>query len=183
LVDDAFKHGAVFSLIAFQFIDFVCEGDGFDNWVSAFAFILLVQIWMKKMITTTEQTQALERLVYTSRATEVMGTLALFNLLNLARTKNTSMGVTGHLLYANGMFTQCIEGPSSSIENLWQSLQRDPRHAQISVIERGPVKARRFDEWAMAFSSYRYLNSFNMPGFFPLDEAGVSEKSGLCAGY
>ncbi len=131
----------------------------------------------------TEQTQALERLVYTSRATEVMGTLALFNLLNQARIKNASLGITGHLLYTDGMFTQCLEGPASSIENLWQSLQRDARHEDISVIERGAVNARRFDEWAMAFSSYRYLNSFNMPGFFPLDDAGVSEKSGLCAGH
>ncbi len=134
------------------------------------------------MTITTEQTQALERLVYTSRATEVMGTLALFNLLNQARVKNASLGVTGHLLYADGMFTQCIEGPASSIEIVWLSIQRDARHDQISVIERGPVKARRFNEWAMAFSSYRYLNSFNMPGFFPLNEAGVSEKSGLCVG-
>lgn len=134
------------------------------------------------MTITTEQTQALERLVYTSRATEVMGTLALFNLLNQARVKNASLGVTGHLLYADGMFTQCIEGPASSIEIVWLSIQRDARHDQISVIERGLVKARRFNEWAMAFSSYRYLNSFNMPGFFPLNEAGVSEKSGLCVG-
>jgi Sensors of blue-light using FAD len=111
-----------------------------------------------------------------------MGTLALFNLLNQARVKNASLGVTGHLLYADGMFTQCIEGPASSIEIVWLSIQRDARHDQISVIERGPVKARRFNEWAMAFSSYRYLNSFNMPGFFPLNEAGVSEKSGLCVG-
>ena len=121
--------------------------------------------------------------MYTSRATEVMGTLALFNLLNQARIKNASLGITGHLLYADGMFTQCLEGPAASIENLWQSLQRDARHEDISVIERGAVNARRFDEWAMAFSSYRYLNSFNMPGFFPLDDAGVSEKSGLCAGH
>ncbi len=137
---------------------------------------------MQAMTITTEQTQALERLVYKSRATEVMGTLALFNLLNQARERNANLGVTGHLLYVNGMFTQCIEGPSSAIETLWQSIQRDARHDQILVVERGPVKARRFDAWAMAFSSYRYLNSFNMPGFFPLNEAGVSEKSGLCAG-
>jgi hypothetical protein len=134
------------------------------------------------MTAATEFTPALERLVYTSRATDVMGTLGLFELLNQARHKNASLGVTGHLLYMDSTFTQCIEGPASSIENLWQSLQRDPRHEQISLIERGPVKERRFDEWAMAFSSYRYLNSFNMPGFFPLDETGMSVKSGLCAG-
>ena len=134
------------------------------------------------MTKNTEQTQDLERLVYTSRATEVMGTLALFNLLNQARQKNARLGVTGHLLYADGIFTQCIEGPVSSIESLWQSLVKDSRHDNVCVIERGLVHTRRFDEWAMAFSSYRYLNTFNMPGFFPLNEAGVSEKSLICAG-
>lgn len=112
-----------------------------------------------------------------------MGTQALFDLLNHARQKNARLGITGHLLYADGVFTQCIEGPASSIETLWQSLSRDPRHENIVMVERGAVMARRFDGWAMAFSSYRYLNSLNMPGFFPLDSQGVSEKSTLCAGF
>ncbi len=129
-----------------------------------------------------ETTPALERLVYTSRATEPLGTLALFDLLNKARLKNARLGITGHLLYADGLFTQCIEGPPEAIELLWQSLLKDPRHEAISVISRQPVTARRFKEWAMAFSSYRYLNDLNMPGFFPLDANGQSEKSLLCSG-
>lgn len=123
----------------------------------------------------------IERLTYTSRATGAMGTVALFGLLNQARAKNAKLGLTGHLLYADGLFTQCLEGPTSSIDLLWQSLVKDPRHEAITVIERGFVTQRLFDEWDMAFSSYRYLNTFNMPGFFPLDARGVSEKSGLCA--
>lgn len=125
----------------------------------------------------------IERLVYTSNATEAMGTQDLFDLLNQARQKNAQLGITGHLLYADGRFTQCIEGPASSIETLWQSLTRDTRHEGMVVLARGPVMARRFDGWAMAFSSYRYLNSLNMPGFFPLDSHGVSEKSTLCEGF
>ncbi len=120
--------------------------------------------------------------MYTSRATEPLGTLALFDLLNNARLKNARLGITGHLLYADGLFTQCIEGPPEEIELLWQSLLKDPRHEAISVISRQPVTARRFKEWAMAFSSYRYLNDLNMPGFFPLDANGQSEKSLLCSG-
>jgi hypothetical protein len=121
------------------------------------------------------------RLKYTSRATGAMGTVALFGLLNQARTKNAKLGLTGHLHYADGLFTQCLEGPASAIDFLWESLIKDPRHDEIKVMERGVVRERRFDEWAMAFSSYRYLNTFNMPGFFPLDTRGMSEKSGLCA--
>ncbi|WP_408595302.1 BLUF domain-containing protein [Limnohabitans sp.] len=126
-----------------------------------------------------ETPTTLERLVYTSRATEPLGTVDLFNILNHARHNNARLGITGHLLYADGVFTQCIEGTPAAIESLWQSLMKDARHEVIRVQERSPITQRRFAEWSMAFSSYRYLNAFNMPGFFPLDANGQSEKSVL----
>lgn len=123
----------------------------------------------------------LERLVYTSRSTEPVGSLGLFNLLNNAREKNARLNITGHLLYADGVFTQCFEGPTESIESLWNSLLKDPRHFDIEVLIREPIEQRRFPDWSMAFSSYKYLNSLNMPGFFPVDAHGVSAKSVMCA--
>lgn len=131
------------------------------------------------VMSSSQNAQALERLVYTSTAPEPLGTVDLFNILNHARQNNARRCITGHLLYADGKFTQCIEGPPAAVETLWQSLIKDPRHNTLEVIERGPTDARRFAEWSMAFSSYRYLNAFNMPGFFPLDANGQSEKSVL----
>jgi hypothetical protein len=124
----------------------------------------------------------LERLRYTSKATEPFGTLELFKLLNHARQKNARFEITGHLLYANGLFTQCVEGPAESIERLWRDLQNDHRHCDIHMLDRTALTTRQFSEWSMAFSSYRYLNAFNMPGFFPIDADGVSIKSALCQG-
>jgi hypothetical protein len=124
----------------------------------------------------------LERLLYTSRETDLMGTLSLFNLLNHARQNNTQRGITGHLVYRDGEFMQCIEGPPDAIEHLWQSLQKDPRHHAVQIISRGPTEKRHFSDWSMAFSSYRYLNSFNMPGFFPLNEEGSNEHVLSCKG-
>jgi hypothetical protein len=121
-----------------------------------------------------------ERLLYTSRAAEPLGTLALFNLLNQARDRNAVLGITGHLLYAKGEFTQCIEGPQTSVERLWQSLQKDPRHTDIRLLSRSTTDARRFPDWHMAFSSYRYLNTFTMPGFFPLDDDDLNEQVQMC---
>lgn len=112
---------------------------------------------------------SLERLIYSSKATEPMGTLALFNLLNAARIRNEQLELTGLLLYVDGGFTQFIEGPTISINQLWESLLRDTRHQDISLTERVGVTSRRYPDWKMAFSSYRYLNTFNMPGFFPID--------------
>ena len=114
------------------------------------------------------------RLTYTSTETEPLGTLALFNLLNQAREKNARLNVTGHLLYTRGTFTQCLEGPAASLDSLWTSLQRDPRHQNVQLLGRVTITERRFSEWTMAFSSYRYLNTYNMPGFFPVDESGNS---------
>lgn len=118
----------------------------------------------------------LERLVYRSRSTSDIGSLALFNLLTEARKKNELLDITGHLIFDGEFFTQWIEGPSSSLESLWNSLLKDDRHDQIMLISRTPIEQRRFSEWSMAFSSYPSLNSHNMLGFFPVDENNISER-------
>jgi hypothetical protein len=123
----------------------------------------------------------LERLVYRSKATHKLGSLHLFNLLSLCRQKNRQMQITGHLLYTEEIFVQCIEGPPESIESLWQSLQRDERHYDIELISRGPLSERRFGDWSMAFSSYAHFNHYDMPGFFPVDAKGMNEAAERCA--
>ena len=117
----------------------------------------------------------LERLVYRSKSTSDIGSLALFNLLTDARKKNERLDITGHLIFDGEFFTQWIEGPPESIESLWQSLLKDDRHYQIMTISRKPIQDRRFKEWSMAFSSYPSFNSHNMPGFFPVDQNSISE--------
>ena len=57
----------------------------------------------------------LERLVYRSKATHKLGSLHLFNLLIQCREKNKRLGITGHLLYTEEIFVQCIEGSHESI--------------------------------------------------------------------
>jgi blue light- and temperature-responsive anti-repressor len=70
----------------------------------------------------------LERLVYRSKATGELGSLGLFNLLAQARVRNATLGITGHLIYDGEFFTQWIEGLPASLDALWESLLRDPRH-------------------------------------------------------
>lgn len=123
----------------------------------------------------------LERLLYRSKATNTLGSLHLFNMLSEARAKNASLGITGHLLYTEEVFVQCIEGPPEAIASLWESLQRDPRHYDIELLARGPLENRRFTDWSMAFSSYPSLNRFNMPGFFAVDRDGMSAEAERCA--
>jgi hypothetical protein len=123
----------------------------------------------------------LERLLYRSKATNTLGSLHLFNMLSEARTKNARLGITGHLLYTEEVFVQCIEGTPEAIDAMWNSLQRDNRHHDIELLARGPLEQRRFNDWSMAFSSYPSLNRFNMPGFFAVDKEGMSAEAERCA--
>jgi hypothetical protein len=122
----------------------------------------------------------LERLVYRSKATHKLGSLHLFNLLMECRKRNRELGITGHLLYTEEIFVQCIEGPSASIDALWQSLQRDERHHSLELLTRGPETVRRFADWSMAFSSYGHYNKYNIPGFFPVDAQDMSSAVARC---
>lgn len=123
----------------------------------------------------------LERLVYRSKAKHQLGSLHLFNLLSACREKNQRLHITGHLLYTNEVFVQCIEGPPPGIESLWQSLQHDERHYDIELISRGPLAQRRFGDWSMAFSSYAHFNKFAMSGFFPVEADGMNEATLRCS--
>ena len=122
----------------------------------------------------------LERLIYQSRASHEFSSLHLFQLLTEARLRNEQLGNTGHLLYSNGLFTQCLQGPPDSLNALWQSLLRDERHHDVLLINRHPVSARRFPDWSMAFSSYPSLHVQGMTGFFPVDEQGQGHMVAIC---
>lgn len=102
-------------------------------------------------------------------------------MLTEARVKNARLGITGHLLYTEEMFVQCIEGKPQAVESLWRSLHRDHRHYDLELLAHNPIKQRRFKDWSMAFSSYPSLNRFNMPGFFPVDKNGINAEVERCA--
>lgn len=123
----------------------------------------------------------LERLVYRSKATHKLGSLHLFNLLLRSRQRNRELDITGHLLYTEEVFVQCIEGPPASIEALWQSLQRDDRHHDLELLSRQPETSRRFPDWSMAFSSYAHFNKYDIPGFFPVNQEGMTLAAKRCA--
>jgi hypothetical protein len=122
----------------------------------------------------------LERMLYQSSPRQEFNALALFQLLTQAQLKNASLDITGHLLFVDGQFTQCLEGPSDKLERLWQTIQSDPRHQQVELLMRQPIVHRRFPEWSMAFSTYSAFYVHGMRGFFPVDADAPSPLVQLC---
>lgn len=63
--------------------------------------------------------------------------------------RNPERGVTGFLVFANGLFFQHVEGPAAALDTLLDDLSRDPRHHSLEVLGRRPRETRAFPGWKM----------------------------------
>lgn len=94
----------------------------------------------------------LYRLTYISRNLVPIELRAqsLQDILDHSRKANHLAGITGILLSSRGYFCQLIEGLSQPLELLFEAIQLDPRHTDITVMEFVPVQSRIFTCWDMA---------------------------------
>jgi hypothetical protein len=72
-------------------------------------------------------------------------------ILQTARRKNKEQNVTGALLFNSGYFAQALEGPRLAIEQIFERIQRDPRHGDVTVLSSQTDGRRDFPEWSMAY--------------------------------
>ena len=94
------------------------------------------------------------RLVYYSRnrvAPEAMGAGAIDEILAVSRENNLRAGVTGALMFNAGCFAQVLEGPRDAVEAVFERIQQDERHGDVSLLSVGPVTDRAFGGWSMGF--------------------------------
>jgi hypothetical protein len=71
-------------------------------------------------------------------------------ILQTSRRKNKEQNVTGALLFDSGYFAQTLEGPRLAIERIFERIQRDPRHGEVTVLGSQTHGRRDFPEWSMA---------------------------------
>jgi Sensors of blue-light using FAD len=95
---------------------------------------------------------SLIHLIYASVATRRLAEHDLAQLLQVARERNAQLGLTGMLLHADGSFFQVLEGPADVVQGLYQTIEADTRHAQVTRIISEPIPRRYFSEWSMGFT-------------------------------
>jgi hypothetical protein len=97
----------------------------------------------------------LRRLIYRSRSRIGGGAPAagaeIGRILEVARSRNDRLGLTGALICRGGRFAQALEGPADQVQALFDSIRADPRHDEIETIDDAPVMARAFPHWSMAY--------------------------------
>lgn len=99
-----------------------------------------------------EENIELIHLIYASRAAQPFTEEELVDLLNGARTANSSIDVTGMLLHCEGSFFQVLEGEEEIVSTLYNKISKDPRHEDIVKIIKEPIEERAFGEWSMGYA-------------------------------
>jgi hypothetical protein len=93
----------------------------------------------------------LVELTYVSQPAEEMSFLGLMRLLYHSYLRNQALGITGVLIFEHQKFGQVIEGPASSIDRLWDKIQKDDRHKHVKLISRRSIERRSLLKWTMIF--------------------------------
>jgi blue light- and temperature-responsive anti-repressor len=126
----------------------------------------------------------LYRLVYCSR-NQIRGKqeeiiAEIQNILAVSRKSNPPAGLTGALLFNEGLFAQVLEGPVESVDGTFERIQRDPRHSDVTVLQYGPTDHRDFPAWSMAFAASSNKESalqFALPQSAPPQSAAAVADS------
>jgi len=99
------------------------------------------------------------------------------SILASAHKNNPALNVTGALLYSGGYFCQVIEGPEEVLEELFENIQLDSRHGQVTVLHFEPIEKRSFGKWAMALLASR-TRCVSMPQDSRLQGQNQGRRSG-----
>jgi hypothetical protein len=89
-------------------------------------------------------------LIYCSRVAPDLEFPEIYKILKQSQTSNSAVNITGVLLFNTRYFLQAMEGPEQSIDALYQRIQNDRRHQDVTLIGRQPLKARQWSQWSMA---------------------------------
>lgn len=125
---------------------------------------------------------AIYRLVYYSRnaivgdADELSN--AISSILAKSQANNERVGVTGALMFNSGCFAQVLEGSRLAVEEVFERIQQDERHGEVSLLAFDPAPSRAFENWSMGFvgssvaDSARYGAIVQKSGFDPARMTG-----------
>lgn len=88
-------------------------------------------------------------IIYVSSAVNPFDDTELEQLLVDARNFNSANSLTGVLLYADGNFLQCLEGPVDSVLRAYDRISASRRHKGLIELNRSNVQYRSFESWEM----------------------------------
>ncbi|WP_419730356.1 BLUF domain-containing protein [Lichenicola sp.] len=123
----------------------------------------------------------LSRVLYCSRSQIPGGSEVILanieSILAASRENNRRAGISGALLFSDGCFAQVLEGDLDAVDEAFERIQCDERHRDVTVLESGPIAARDFPSWSMAFAGAEAARS-PIAGIAVFDSASSPSAKG-----
>lgn len=74
-------------------------------------------------------------------------------ILQQSRHHNAQAGITGVLLYLHGNIIQVLEGDKKAVAALYQRIEVDPRHRDVTCVLNHSIQERLFSTWSMGYQT------------------------------
>ena len=120
----------------------------------------------------------LVQLIYCSQVTGRLTLDSVQCILNTATKKNPTRGITGFLAFNEGNFLQVIEGGTSAINLLFNSIYCDQRHHGVHLISFCEIAERQFPHFAMGDCNLETVDSSAIERYV---DSAVFEPANLSA--
>ena len=91
------------------------------------------------------------RVTYLSAESYKLSSEDLLTILEKCNENNPLLGLTGMLIYGNGMFIQSVEGDEKIVKNTISKISSDARHKDFKILSEEITEQRLYDEFNMGF--------------------------------
>lgn len=93
------------------------------------------------------------QLTYQSKSITDLNLEILNTILEESIARNSTLKITGCLIYFNGHFIQILEGEKQDVIAVYEKIITDKRHHQIELLWENDSQKRYFENWNMGFFS------------------------------
>jgi hypothetical protein len=114
-----------------------------------FGFGGLIQICQRKL----QGFFVIYQIICSSESSTPMQWGDLEDILEHARIWSASVGITGALVCAYGVFLQILEGDRAKVQALMVKIFKDFRHETVTVLRECEIPCAVFGRWQMAYVS------------------------------
>jgi len=102
----------------------------------------------------------IDQLLYCSLATHPMSEQEINELVQRSSERNATEGITGMLMYSDGVFVQLLEGPKDALSRVWNRVLHDGRHfGVVKLMHRSEVEMRCCGNWTMRYTDQETLRA------------------------
>jgi Sensors of blue-light using FAD len=101
----------------------------------------------------------LVRLLYASTLINGNDNQVIDSILAQSRLHNPALGITGVLVYSDGVFLQALEGGRAQVSELYNHIVKDTRHTHVTLLTFEEITERRFGSWTMGQVNLAKVNA------------------------